>query len=351
LISKFRIIIQIKYKVLSKIVNFKHEMSAHCENGVTSNLLNYHGISLSEPMIFGIGSGLFFSYMPFMKLNGIPVTSFRPLPGMIFKRVTKRLNLDVKIRKFRDQKRAMLELDSLIEKEIPVGMVVGVYDLSYFPPAYRFRFNAHNIIAVGKENDTYLISDPIMENIEPLSYEDLVKTRFAKGTWKPNGKMYYIIQKDEDYDLENAIIKGIKHTCKDMLTIPIPFFGLKGISKLADHVEKWPHKLGEKKAKLYLGQVVRMQEEIGTGGAGFRFLYAAFLQESAKLMNNESLNESSEKMTAVGDKWREFGVLAGRVFKQREKSETAYSKAAELLREIRIKEEVVFKDLQRIIKS
>ena len=326
-------------------------MSAHCENGVTSNLLNFYGISLSEPMIFGIGSGLFFSYMPFIKMNGMPVTSFRPLPGMIFKRVTKRLGIEVKVQRFRDQNKSMLELNNLLEKGIPAGMVVGVYDLSYFPPAYRFRFNAHNIICIGFENDEYLISDPVMEGIEKLSSEDLLKNRFAKGTYKPRGKMYYINNIPENYNIEKAIKKAIKHTCKDMLTIPIPYFGLKGISTLANHVEKWPKKLGERKAKLYIGQVVRMQEEIGTGGAGFRFLYAAFLQESGRLLNNSDLSESSEQMTLVGDRWRDFGVLAGRIFKQREKSENAYSEASNILREIKLKEEQVFKDLQKIVKS
>ena len=336
---------------MNKIIDFKHGQAAHCENGVTSNLLNFYGIKLSEPMIFGIGSGLFFSYMPFIKMNGIPVTSFRPLPGVIFKRVTKRLGIEVNVQKFRNQSKSMLELNNLLEQGIPTGMVVGVYDLSYFPPAYRFRFNAHNIIGIGFKNNEYFISDPVMEDIEKLSPEDLLKNRFAKGTYKPKGKMYYIKNIPENYNIENAVKKAIKHTCKDMLTIPIPYFGLKGITTLANQVEKWPQKLGEKKAKLYLGQIVRMQEEIGTGGAGFRFMYAAFLQESGKLLNNLNLYESSEQMTLTGDRWRDFGVLAGRIFKQREKSENAYSEAANILRDIRIKEEKVFKDLQKIIKA
>ena len=334
---------------MDKIIEFKHEMSAHCENGVISNLLKFHNISLSEPMIFGIGSGLFFTYMPIIKMNGIPVTSYRPVPGMIFKRVTKRLGINIKVQKFKNHNRAMNELDKLIEQGIPTGMVVGVYDLTYFPPAYRFRFNAHNIIATGKKGNTYYISDPIMEKIESIEYEDLLKTRFAKGTYKPNGKMYFIQKVPKEIDINPAIIKGIKHTCKDMLTIPINYFGVKGISTLANHVEKWPKKLGERKAKLYLGQVVRMQEEIGTGGAGFRFLYAAFLQEASKIMNNPALNEMSEKMTIIGDQWRDFGVLSGRIFKQREKTEDAYRKAADILRGIRVKEEVFFKELIKII--
>ncbi len=336
---------------MNKIIDFKHGQAAHCENGVTSNLLNFYGIKLSEPMIFGIGSGLFFSYMPFIKMNGIPVTSFRPLPGVIFKRVTKRLGIEVKVQKFNNQNKSMLELNRLLDQGIPVGMVVGVYDLTYFPPAYRFRFNAHNIIGTGYENNNYFISDPVMEDIEKLSKEDLLKNRFAKGTYRPKGKMYYIKNLPENSETENAVKKAIKHTCKDMLTIPIPFFGLKGITTLANQIEKWPQKLGEKKAKLYLGQIVRMQEEIGTGGAGFRFMYAAFLQEAGKLLNDPNLYESSKQMTLTGDRWRDFGVLAGRIFKQREKSENAYSEAANILRDIRIKEEKVFKDLQKIIKA
>ena len=62
-------------------VEFQHRQSAHCENGVTSNLLRFYGVDLSEPMVFGIGSGYFFSHMPFIKLNGMAVTSFRVLPG------------------------------------------------------------------------------------------------------------------------------------------------------------------------------------------------------------------------------------------------------------------------------
>ncbi len=336
---------------MNNIIDFQHRMAAHCENGVTGNLLRFHGIELSEPMIFGIGSGLFFFYMPLIKMNGIPVTSFRPLPGLIFKRVTKRLGIDVKVRQYKNKERAAEEADKLIEQNIPVGMVVGVYDLSYFPPAYRFRFNAHNIIAIGKKDDTYYVSDPIMEKIEKINAEDLLKTRYAKGTYKPKGKMYYIKHVPETYDINSAIVKGIKHTCRDMLNIPFSYAGLDGIKTLAKHVKKWPDKLGERKAKLYLGQVVRMQEEIGTGGAGFRFLYAAFLQEASQIMNKPQLNEISEQMTEVGDLWREFGIAAGRIFKDRYSGSNPYGEISNLLLKIKDEEEKTFINLNKFIKT
>src|ERR1035437_4432087 len=113
-------------------VDFQHNMAAHCENGVTSNLLRFHGVSLSEPMVFGLGSGLFFSHMPFIKLNGMAVTSFRPWPGAIFKRVTGLLDIQYNHKKFsNDKQKAMQELDSMLAKGVPVGMLVGVFNLPY----------------------------------------------------------------------------------------------------------------------------------------------------------------------------------------------------------------------------
>ena len=67
-------------------IDFPHRQSSHCESGVVSNLLRYHGIDLSEAMAFGIGTGLFFAYMPFVRLNKLPLTTYRCEAGGILKR-------------------------------------------------------------------------------------------------------------------------------------------------------------------------------------------------------------------------------------------------------------------------
>ena len=329
-------------------IDFQHNQAAHCENGVTSNLLKFYGINLSEPMIFGIGSGYFFSHMPFIKLNGMSVTSFRVLPGWIFKRVTRRLGIRVKRLKFKDPEKAMAELDHLLKKGIPVGMLVGVFQLPYFPKEYRFHFNAHNITAFGREGDRYLISDPVMENVETLTREELKKVRFAMGTYPPKGRMYYIISVPGKVDIQSAVIRGIRKTAKDMLSIPLPMFGIGGIRYLARKMRKWPERMGVKTAALNLSQVIRMLEEIGTGGAGFRFIFAAFLQQCADLLKMPQLNELSREMTAIGDQWREFAVYAARCFKNRDKGMTSYDDLADRLMEIASREEIVFRQLRKI---
>lgn len=330
-------------------INFQHNMSAHCENGVISNLLRYKGIELSEPMIFGIGSGIFFAYLPMMKLNGIPVTAFRPLPGRIFKSVTKSLGIMVHAQKFKDPDKAMQELDKTLEKGIPTGLVVGVYHLTYFPTPYRFHFNAHNIVAYGKEDNEYLISDPVMDDPQTLTPDDLKRVRFAKGIGMPRGKMYYIKSIRKDVDLNKAIIKGLKKTVFVMTKLPGPLIGVSGIAFLSSRIRKWPKKHGKQKASRYLGQIVRMQEEIGTGGAGFRFLFGAFLQEASEHLNIPRLYELSIEMTTIGDKWRSFAVKAGRLCKGRETSEN-YNEIADLLLEISRDEKKIYQEINKAIK-
>ncbi len=334
---------------MDQSIDFKHKQSAHCENGAVSNLLGYYGIQLSEPMVFGIGSGLFFSHMPFLKVGGIPVTSFRPLPGIIFKRISRRLGISFEKRKYRNPAKAMAALDENLKKGIPTGMLVGVYHLSYFPDSYRFHFNAHNIVVVGKQDQNYKISDPVMNDFEQLTYDELLRVRYAKGTFAPNGHMYWVKDIPTDFSLPEAIVKGIKHTCKDMLTIPVPMFGVKGIRFMAKKVRGYPAKLGARRAASYTGQIVRAQEEIGTGGAGFRFMYGAFLQEAAVVLNKPVLRDLSIELSGIGDLWREFAVITGRIVKNRNKADESYDHAADLLLVIADKEEDFFKKLKSAV--
>ncbi|MBP92739.1 Butirosin biosynthesis protein H, N-terminal [Bizionia echini] len=330
-------------------INFTHHQTAHCENGVISNLMKHHGFQISEPLAFGIGSGLLYCYIPFLKVNHAPALTYRAMPGFIFKRFAKRVGIEIKREKFKNPQVAKERLDTNLENNNPVGLQVGVYNLVYFPDEYRFHFNAHNLIVYGKEQDRYLISDPVMETVTTLTEKELEKVRFAKGPFAPKGHMYYPISFPEKLDIEKAIIKGIKHTCRDMLA-PMPVLGVKGIRHVAKLIRKWPKKKGVKVANHYLGQVVRMQEEIGTGGGGFRYIFAAFLQEASGILNNPKLADLSKEMTDIGDLWRDFALDASRIYKNRSAKEDAYNNVASQLETLAEKEEAFFKKLKKAIK-
>ncbi len=327
-------------------IPFTHRQAAHCESGVAANLLSHYGLKLSEPLAFGIGGGLFFGHFPFIRLNHLPLTTFRAANGRIINRVAARLNVKIRWEKFRSPESGMAALDRRLEAQTPVGCRTGAYWLPYFPRRYRFHFNMHNLVAYGRSNGTYLISDPVFPEPVTCANKNLSKARFARGPLAPKGKMYYVTSTPDRIDLRGAIIKGIKAVSNAMTRAPLGFIGVKGIRYLADRLQRWPRKLGPEKAALNIGHLIRMQEEIGTGGAGFRFLYAAFLQESAAVLDESRLLALSRKMTDVGDQWREFALIGSRICKNRASHAETYPAMAAILRDCAAREEHLFEALR-----
>lgn len=301
------------------ISDFLHQHTAHCETGVMSTILKNNGLDISEPMALGLSSSIAFAYIPLIKLNGFPLIAYRMPPRHIIKGLQKRLGLKMCFKTFSSPTQGMTMLDEQLAKGNIVGMQTSVYWLPYFPTDMRFHFNAHNLIVYGKEGDDYLISDPVFESPVRCHRDDLKKSRFAKGALAPKGMMYYPVNIPNTISWETIIPKAIKKNIR-IMSSPIPIAGLKGIHYLANKLTKLEKKINDPQIlKLYIGHIIRMQEEIGTGGAGFRFIYASFLQEAARLINSSILEEASELMTACGDQWRNFALHTVKMCKGRSK--------------------------------
>ena len=334
------------------VINFEHIGAAHCETGVTSNMLNFYGCQLSESMIFGIGEGLSFIYIPFMSFKGNSLKfSFRSFPGSIFSNAMKKLRVKTGMKKrFGNREEAMKEMDKLLAAGIPVGNVVGLYHLPYAPA--RGHFNAHNLCVVGKEGDEYVISDPCWHTtLLNISYNDLLKVRFSEGAFKPRGKMYWIKEKPViANDLNNIIERSIKGTCRKMLGIPfVSAIGVRGIVTLSKKMRKLGKKYSEKDAMLYLAALVQAIEEVGTGGAGYRYMYGNFLHETADILNEPKLKDFSVEMTHIGDLWRQLALECVRKFKNR--SNATYDDLADKVVEIAKAEKEFFGALLRSYRS
>lgn len=332
-------------------IAFQHRQSAHCETGVLANLLTHHGLPVSEAMVFGMGSGLFFAYLPFIRLNHLPLTAFRAATGAILKKVTRRLGIRLEWAKFRNPAKAEAALDAKLAEGLPVGCRTGAYWLPYFPPRYRFHFNMHNLVVFGREDDDYLVSDPVMPDVVRCPAPDLLKARFAKGPMPPKGRLYTVQSLPESPDLAGAALQGITDVCRSMLGAPGPFLGVRGIRHLSRVVPRWPEKLGPRQSILYLGQVVRMQEEIGTGGGGFRYIHAAFLQEAAGLLGIPELRGLSERMTEIGDRWRTFALMASRICKARASEGETWPALGEILADCAERERALFTDLRDAVRQ
>ncbi len=328
---------------------FVHRQAAHCESGAAAALLRQAGLDISEALAFGVGAGLFFGYVPFIKLNGFPLVTYRSRPGAILARLDKTLGCAMRCKRYRDRQRAMDELDDMLEQGRVVGLQTSVFWLPYIPAALRFHFNAHNLLVIARDGDDYIVSDPVMAEVVRCPADDLCRARFAAGTLAPRGRCYYFSAVPSAARLPAVVASAIRAVCRDMLA-PVPIAGVRGMRMLARDMGRWENKYGRRKALSALAQLVRMQEEIGTGGAGFRFIYAAFLQEAATLLQRPALQEHASALTAIGDGWREFAVQATRRCKGQEDAASVAELAAMVEQQAQ-REEQFFRALVATVKS
>jgi hypothetical protein len=237
-------------------------------------------------------------------------------PKSVIKGLCKRLGIEMVYETFRSPEAGMEALDQHLAAGRVVGLQTSVFWLSYFPPDMRFHFNAHNLVVYGKRGKNYLISDPVIDFRVECDAESLKKARFVRGALAPKGLLYYPKFIPKQFDYPGAIKKAIRYNTGMMLYTPLPIIGIRGIRYVSKKLRNLdPNQI--KYNKLFIGHMVRMQEEIGTGGAGFRFLYASFLQEASKLIENPGLAECAVDLTAAGDEWRRFGLYAAKMCKDR----------------------------------
>ena len=326
-------------------MSFQHQHAAHCESGVISSLLRHHGVPMTETLAFGLSAALSFAYLPFIKLSGQPVIAYRMPPRSIIKGLLAPLAARFRFETFRTPQAGQQRLDDLLAGGQIVGLQTSVYWLPYFPPDMRFHFNAHNLLVYGKEGDDYLISDPVFEDPVRCASADLSRARFAKGLLAPKGLLYYPTAIGRMSVTPAAVRAAIRKNCRSMLGL-VPVAGVRGMRLLASKVQRLP--ANDPQSAGFIGHMVRMQEEIGTGGAGFRFLYAAFLQEAAQLADLPSLARFSERLTTIGDGWRSLALKAARMVKGREPLDPPAIAAR--LREQAAQEEAFFRDLKAAVR-
>jgi hypothetical protein len=203
---------------------------------------------------------------------------------------------------------------------------------------------------VGKEGDKYVVSDSYFPRLAELDRESLRKAKFAGGNMSPKGFIFHPVRVPSEIDYDKAISKGIKKACFNMLKLPVPFIGIKGIRKFAAKINEWPSMARDTDHLSHeIMKINILLEDQGTGGAGFRYMYATFLQQAAEKVNRQEYRDLSKKMMEIGDGWREISLFAARIGKNRDLGPEQMKRLSDLLYGRAEAEEKFFKELSRTV--
>ena len=177
------------------------------------------------------------------------------------------------------------------------------------------------IVTVYGLDEKSVLVDDLGKKPFLLSRDQLTAARGRIGSYK---NRLLVVDPPDDPMIDRAIIAGIRD-CVEQLAGPSETFGLKALVK-------WSKMMTDKRGKkgwptvfdggvgLY-GALVSIHEAIchlGTDGAGLRSMYADFLTEAARVLDDKALQKVSRKYRAVAKHWSRLAeiVLPAEIFSE-----------------------------------
>jgi hypothetical protein len=269
------------------------------------------GLDISEPMVFGIGSGIAFYYVFFARgPSGMPLLALRNPPGSLFDTSAKLLKVDIIRRQYKTADLAIERANHLIDAGVPVAATVDMFYMKYLPSFIQVHAPFHFILLVGRDKDTYSVSDPYFGGIGQLHVEDLRAAWETHAPMAKDNRLFYLDgQPPTSEYLKLAIKRGIRRTCRKML-MPrainrvLSFVGIEGMRTFARKMVLWPSRYQGVRLREGILFTAVVFEEQGTGGGAFRLLYGSFLQEVSDIFQSSEMGDLAGRIIEHGNNWK-----------------------------------------------
>ncbi|MGW0701119.1 BtrH N-terminal domain-containing protein [Streptomyces sp. NPDC002867] len=277
----------------------------HCETTALGVLLRHQGLDLSEPMLFGLGSGLSFIYWD-SKNMGFPFLGGRVKPFDLTRNLATRLGLELLVQETASPRRAWENVAALIDAGRPVGLQLDSYYLDYF--GSKVHFGGHVVAMYGYgDHDAYLVDTDQQGGAVSTSLTSLARARAARGPMTAKHRSFTLTAPTNPPSPQGQIIPAITACADAFLNPPISNLGHRGIEKAGKLVRTWLQRTDNPQRDL--PQAALLMEKAGTGGALFRNLYRDFLAECTHLLDSRHLRTGHGLYTEAATLWTEAAAL------------------------------------------
>ena len=284
---------------MSPLVQHTHEPGRHCASTAVADLLRYHGIPWGEALCFGIGGGLGIWYAQ--------------LPGMSPSRVLHARSMDFERRFFErigaeftwqcddDPVAAESHLKSALAARRPALLLTDLYHLPYYNS--KTHFPGHCITAWGYDDErrVFHVSDTEREGLLPVPFEDMRKARVSLQPLPHRGDFYAPVTVSAPRHLETIIVDAIVDNARQLMDCEHAYGGIGALERLKADLGDWASLDDWQWTARFMYQII---EKRGTGGGGFRLMYADFLTQAAQRVGRVAELHLPELMLAAGRAWQ-----------------------------------------------
>jgi hypothetical protein len=176
------------------------------------------------------------------------------------------------------------------------------------PEQAHFGGHAVTVFEIDEDAGTARLSD-VLDEPQTVGLDDL---RRARGSvyrpFPPKTRLMDLALPDALPGLGPLALDAIRANAEFVGHPPITNIGLKGFAKFAREVRKWPAAMAPGQLVGALVNTFAYIEISGTGGSGFRPMYARFLREAHALTGERRLLEAAELYDRSGEAISALGV-------------------------------------------
>ncbi|MGC0417315.1 BtrH N-terminal domain-containing protein [Embleya sp. AB8] len=277
----------------------------HCETTALGVLLRHQGLDLSEPMLFGLGSGLSFIYWDAKNL-GFPFLGGRVKPFDLTRNLAGRLGLELLVQETTSPRKAWDSVAASIDAGHPVGLQLDSYHLDYF--GSKTHFGGHVVAMYGYDDHrAYLVDTDQQGGAVSTSLTSLARARAERGPMTAKHRSFTLTAPRELPSPHGQIVPAIAACADAFLNPPIANLGHRGIEKAGKLVRTWLQRTDNPQQDL--PQAALLMEKAGTGGALFRNLYRDFLAECTDLLDSSHLRTGHTLYAEAATLWTEVAAL------------------------------------------
>ena len=319
-----------------QLERFQHVAGTHCSSSSIADILRYDGQLLSEPMVFGLGSGLGFifsndaRYSPRYRFNGRALD----LEGKFYALFGIRLPW------------AGRWDESAIERALALGRpLIAQTDIAYLPYYDRVHFPLHGIVVTGWDGTHAQVADTFSAELQPVATADLRAALEGEGSpfMDPPYRIAAAPRVDAKIDAD-VLSRAIRIAAREMLEPVVPGTGVPAMHRLAAEREAWRDSSDWSWSARFAYQGI---EKRGTGGGGFRTMYARFLEEARPYLPAIDRVRAVHRMHDASARWSAMAQDLKRAFVDDDRS--GIDAAAARLHDIAVMETALLADLREAL--
>ncbi|CAM5718493.1 MULTISPECIES: BtrH N-terminal domain-containing protein [Streptomyces] len=282
---------------------------AHCETAALHKVLAHHGTEVSEPLLFGVAGGISFMHMP-KGPEGRAFVGGRngPFPDFT-RRMAAGVGLRLEVVLPPDPETAWEQVRGQLTLGSPVIVYGDLFHLPYYQATRHFGAHAFVVLDHDPDAGTVTVSDRCVAP-RTLSLDDLAAARGSEHP--PFPPRHAWLRADWAAAREPSaddIRHGVRVSCAAMRNPVVPTFGLRGLAAYGAGLDHLVRRSPAEDVVTALSGAYVDFELAGTGGCGFRAMFADFLAEAATRTADQALERAVPLARGAVDAWHDFLAL------------------------------------------